>query len=183
MPQLLLSAGDRLRLRFARCGDRWEHTVEMRFADRLVWKLRSEEGMADDDWPPSPPFQSLEMHRQPDGRQFALLVGMAGASHWSASAEADSATERIVFDVACRVKLESRWLGSSYLLSDCDANDAQPRIELLSCESTPAAFPVIVEAAEGRIAVSIADLTGPVPQTVRWKYAISAREPAAQARE
>ena len=50
--------------------------------------LESIEGTATDDWPPSPPLQSLSIETLPDGRRVALLVGMAGRSHWSASIEA-----------------------------------------------------------------------------------------------
>jgi len=175
----LLSAGDRLQLRFARRGDRWEHAIDFRVAGRTVWQLNSDEGTADDAWPSSPPFQSLEMHAQPDGRTIALLVGMAGASHWSASIETDPAGERIVFDVACRVKIEPNWLGSSYVLSD---PAGRPRIEAIALESTADGSQPTIATTGERIVVRVTDLAGSLPRTVRWKYAISAFESAAQSR-
>ncbi len=178
MTNAVLSAGDRLQLRFARCGDRWEHAVEFREAGRTVWQLNSVEGTADDVWPASPPFQSLEMHSHPDGRTFALLVGMAGASHWSASIETDPIRERIIFDVACRIKTEPKSLGSSYAVSN---PVERPRIEAIALESTPSGSQAVVETIGQQIILCMADLSGPLPRTVRWKYAISASEPAAQA--
>jgi hypothetical protein len=195
LPDAVLSAGDRLQLRFARRGDRWEHSVQFRTAGHAVWQLDSDEGAADDGWPPSPPFQSLEMHTQPDGRKFALLVGMAGASHWSASIETDPVKKRIVFDVACRIKFEPQWLGSSYLLLDSNGLDniaddgdverfpaERPRIETIALESRPDGSLPTVETAGPKILVRPSNLSGRVPRTVRWKYAISATEPAAPAR-
>lgn len=178
MTNAVLSAGDRLQLRFTRRGDRWEHAVEFRDAGRAVWQLNSSEGIADDVWPVSPPFQSLEMHSHSDGRVFALLVGMAGASHWSASVEADPIREHIIFDVACRIKAEPKWLGSSYVVSN---SAERSRIAAIALESTPSGSMPVIEAIGQQIIVRVADLSGSLPRTVRWKYAISASEPAAQA--
>jgi len=181
--EAVLSAGDRLQLRFTRRGDRWEHAVEFRVAGQLVRQWHSDEGTADDGWPPSPPFQSLEMHTQPDGRKFALLVGMAGASHWSASVETDPVKQRIVFDVACRITFDPLWLGSSYLLSDAVAKDGfRCAIEAVAHGDMPDGSRPTVEIARPRIVVHVNDLSGSLPRTVRWKYAISAPEPAAPAR-
>jgi hypothetical protein len=175
----VLSAGDRLQLRFARRGDRWGPTIQFHIAGRAVWQLNSVEGTADEVWPISPAFQSLEMHAQPDGRTFALLVGMAGSSHWSASVEADPIGERIVFDVACRIKIEPKLLGSSYVLSD---PASRPRIEAIALESMAGGSQPIIETTGERIVVRVMDLAGFLPRTVRWKYAISASEAAALAR-
>lgn len=183
MTEAALSAGDRLQLRFARRGDRWEHAIDFRAAGQLVWQLRSDEGTADDAWPPSPPFQSLEMHTQPDGRKFALLVGMAGASHWSASVETDPAGERFVFDVACRIKFDPTWLGSSYVISDVVGKENfRCAIETTAFGETPDNSRLSIETVGPRTVVCITDLSGSLPRTVRWKYAISASEPAALAR-
>jgi hypothetical protein len=181
--EAVLSAGDRLQLRFARRGDRWHHAVDFRAAGQIVWQLRSDEGTADDGWPSSPPFQSLEMHTQPDGRKFALLVGMAGASHWSASIETDPAGERFVFDMACRIKFAPTWLGSSYVTSNALGDDNfRCAIETVALGETPDDSRPIVETAGPRTVVRVVDLSGPLPRTVRWKYTISAPEPAALAR-
>jgi hypothetical protein len=118
------------------------------------------------------------MHSHPDGRTFALLVGMAGASHWSASVEADPIRERIIFDVACRIKAEPKWLGSSYGVSN---SAERPRIDVIPLASIAGGLQPILEMAGERIDVRVMNLAGFLPRTVRWKYAISASEPAAQA--
>ncbi len=65
-------------------------------------------------WPPSPPLQQLSIEPRPDKEQVALMVGMAGKSHWSMSAETDRRRRRIVLDVACRLTQSPQWLGSTY---------------------------------------------------------------------
>ncbi|MBL9123800.1 MAG: hypothetical protein JNG90_09220 [Planctomycetaceae bacterium] len=76
--------------------------------------FESIEGTPEEDWPPSPPLQELHLEARPDGKQLALLVGMAGTSHWSLSVEFDPAAGTAVFDVACRVKRAPGGLGSRY---------------------------------------------------------------------
>jgi len=76
--------------------------------------FESIEGTPEEDWPPSPPLQELHLEARPDGKQLALLVGMAGTSHWSLSVEFDAAAGTAVFDVACRVKRAPGGLGSRY---------------------------------------------------------------------
>ena len=112
----MLAAG-RLQIEFFRQGDRYAHRISLAGDDRPVELLVSVEGgghvdgpnpnrpdcdYADDAWPASPPFQELRIEPRSDGRQVALLVGMAGRSHWSASVEADPQLGRFTFDVACR---------------------------------------------------------------------------------
>jgi hypothetical protein len=172
----ILTAGDHLQLRFFRRGDRWQHVVECREADRVVWQLETAasdaiEIAANENWPCNPPFQNLEMHDVPDARRFALLVGMAGASHWSASVGADADRGRFVFDVACRVKAEPVWLGSCYVGVPSIAA-ATPRVELI--EPAGEAAETTIETIDYRIIVHVGGLSGPLPRTVRWKYAISA---------
>jgi hypothetical protein len=172
--ELLLTAGDRLQLRFARRGDRWEHIVEFRTDGKLAWRLNSIEGTPDNDWPSSPAFQSLAMHAGPEGRKFALLVGMAGASHWSASIEADPAAERIVFDIACRIKQEPKWLGSSYLAWPSDGKESRLVIEPAGPQSTSDISRPVIEVEANQIRICVPHRIDPLPRTVRWKYSIPA---------
>src|SRR4051812_3037575 len=88
----------------------WIATVEPR--GEVVGRLLSLEGMGSDAWPLSPPLQSLSIEERPAGA-VALLVGMSGQSHWSASFEAIPARREIIVDLACRVPLGTEWhLGS-----------------------------------------------------------------------
>jgi len=197
----LLSAGDRLHIRFTRRGDRWDHAIRLQNADGLIWQIDSaaeatsveSSGIAaaiGQHWPASPPFQSLELHTEPDGRQFALLVGMAGASHWSASVEADPVAERLVFDVACRIKNAPEWLGSSYAMAAFAADGGRPLADSLLETSVLAAIVKLegpsydstkLEIAKNRLRICVGELSGPLPRTVRWKYAISAAAAAQDA--
>jgi hypothetical protein len=98
----LLQAG-RLRVRFTWRGDRYAHEICLLRGGAWECVLKSVEGTPDEAWPASPPFQSLHVAPRGEGRQVALLVGMAGKSHWSASVELDAAREQARFEVACRV--------------------------------------------------------------------------------
>jgi hypothetical protein len=103
-----------LRVRFTWHDDRWAHEVWLR--DTAAWRLllRSVEGTSTDDWPPSPPLQSIEAPRNAADRQIALLVGMAGKNHWAVSVELDSRAALARFDAACRIRGMSGPLGSRY---------------------------------------------------------------------
>jgi hypothetical protein len=96
--------GGGLSVRFVFRDDRYAHEVWFDNGSAWVCVLQSVEGSASDDWPASPPWQSLHLDGHPDGRQIALLVGMAGKNHWSASIELDPAKSQVHFDIACRVR-------------------------------------------------------------------------------
>jgi hypothetical protein len=107
--------GTRLRIEFTWRGDRYGHVISMLDpGGQSQPLLESVEGSSDDPWPPSPPLQSLSIETLPDDRSAALLVGMAGRSHWSASIEPDREAPALVFDVACRHPERSVSLGSRY---------------------------------------------------------------------
>jgi hypothetical protein len=111
--QALEGGGLRVRFRFA--GDRYGHEIWLADGSSWVHALSSVEGNAQQIWPDSPPLQSLHLESGCDGQPIALLVGMAGQSHWSASIELDAGTPRLHFDVACRVASgHSPSLGSCY---------------------------------------------------------------------
>ncbi len=109
------SEGTRLRLDFTWLGDRYGHCISRIDASGAIQPLlESMEGSAPDDWPPSPPLQSLTIEPRSDGRHVALLLGMAGNAHWSASVEAAGEKASLTFDIACRHSANPGALGSRY---------------------------------------------------------------------
>ena len=163
-------------VRFFLRDDRYAHDIVV--ADGESWQvvLKSLEGTPEDAWPASPPLQSLHVETRGDDRQLALLVGMAGKSHWSASVELDPQTGRITFDVACRVRAsEAGTLGSSYRTSEpVDATDTR-RIVIecggaqVICQSLGDAC-LHCDAQSANIVASASAETG--PRTIRWGYVL-----------
>ena len=105
-----------LQVRFSWRQDRHCHTVSLLAENRPIPVFESVEGSSTDVWPPSPPLQQLSVEELRPGIQVALLVGMAGKSHWSISVEPLSDRAAFVFDVACRAGEIVEQLGSGYLL-------------------------------------------------------------------
>jgi hypothetical protein len=105
-----------LQVAFFRHHDRYAHRVALLTAAGPVVLLESLEGTDADRWPTSPPLQELHVEDRPRGGKVALLVGMAGASHWSLSCELDPAARRVTFEAACRIREASERLGSGYRL-------------------------------------------------------------------
>src|SRR5262245_6823580 len=92
--------GLRLCAKFVRSGDRISHVIEVSSASgKTVSMLQSVEGLATEHFPPSPPLQNLSIEIMTGGRRAALLVGMAGRSHWSASIEPAANKAALVFDI------------------------------------------------------------------------------------
>lgn len=104
--------GERLQVRFDWVGDRYGHSILANCGDRPIVVLTSAEGTAQENWPASPPLQQLSFLDLPDNRRAALLVGMAGQSHWSLSVT--SGPDELVFESACRVSKLPERLGSEY---------------------------------------------------------------------
>ncbi len=98
-----------LQIRFERQGDRYSHAL---FSGSSAIG-RSIEGDGHQEWPTSPPLQQLSIEDLGNG-PVGLLVGMAGRSHWSMSVEGED--DSFVFDVACRVRGATSFLGSTYQL-------------------------------------------------------------------
>jgi hypothetical protein len=103
----------RLLVEFVNQGDRLGHLVSLASDAAAACLLASVEG-GEPSWPASPTCQELHVEERGGGLCVALLVGRAGSSHWSMSIEADSAAERLTFDIACRLKAPPQWLGSTY---------------------------------------------------------------------
>jgi hypothetical protein len=105
-----------LRVSFIWLGDRFAHRISViEPAGEIRPVLESIEGSPTENWPPSPPLQSLSIETLEGGRRAALLVGMAGGSHWSASVEATPGRAELIFDLACRHNKRPEWIGSRYL--------------------------------------------------------------------
>lgn len=111
-----------IRAEFSRGADRHGHEIIL---DGVV--LMSVEGDDREAWPPSPALRDLTIESRPNGGRVALLVGMAGRSHWSLSVECPRGTSSLVFDAACRASQPVGRLGSEYRLAphwrgELDAN-------------------------------------------------------------
>ncbi len=155
-----------MRIVFQSEGDRIAHRVEILENGSFVPVLHSKEGRDHDLWPSSPTLQSVHVEPRPSG-QVALLVGMAGVSHWSASVLADVARGRATFDIACRSTSAPRWLGSSYRWHGV-APIGPPAVTFADF------FPqeiVVAADAEGTVLRLPID-SGPLPRTWRWGYSL-----------
>ncbi len=160
------SGGRRLRLDFTWRGDRYMQTLYVgdgAGAETLAWI--SVEGAADEAWPGSPAFQQLHVESRGE-RRVALLVGMAGTSHWSASVEPVEGRAAWLFDVACRVREAPSFLGSEYRF-------AQP--EVGACLALQPEPPAVLFATDGERRGVAAERQAPrFPTTLRWRYVVSA---------
>lgn len=171
--------GGGLRVRFLFDGDRFKHEIWRAAAEGWSLVLASIEGTPLDDWPASPPFQSLNLESRPGDVQLALLVGMAGKSHWSASVSLDSGSATLAFDVACRVRPPaSGALGSSYqALVETQGHDLPGTLRLGPAGSGNLELSLAhdlgraqLECHGGRVNVVAPWSPGRQAATVRWGY-------------
>jgi hypothetical protein len=161
-----------LELRFERCGDRFRHQVGLAGGLGSDVVLRSIEGQPDDEWPPSPPLQSMHLATDPNGRRRLMLVGMAGSSHWSMTVEAEVAHDRFHFDVACRVREQPHYLGSRY---DALTNSSGLGDRIIAVAVPPA----VVKNESCTIVLPRPQPLAELPITIRWQYSIVAANHAA----
>ena len=157
--------GSVLRVEFVWQGDRFGHRVSTVNTDgEITPLLESIEGAAADDWPPSPPLQSLHIESLPDGRKAALLVGMAGRSHWSASIETAKESAEIFFDLACRHSASPKQLSSRYraLPNATGQFEILPEASRLIRDAKTAGDEIILEPAALKDSAA----------TTRWKYRV-----------
>jgi len=156
---------------FWRQGDRFAHQVGFGHRDNPQPFLISVEGGDRDLWPPSPPLQELHLEDRPGGVRVALLVGMAGDSHWSLSCSLDAAGRRLVFEAACRFRSNPERLGSRYRLADA-LYEVTPTTRRLAgpfghCETTADN----VEPAGGdQLEFFPSEVHTGLPATVQWRY-------------
>ena len=156
--------GRLLRVEFNWLGDRFGHLISaVHKSGEIRPLLESIEGAATDNWPPSPPLQSLSIETFPDGRRVALLVGMAGGSHWSASVEAVPDRAEFLFDLACRHAKQPTCLGNQYqrLSKSRDAS-------VISNEGN---------VTESQTAITIAPRVVAAAETTRWKFTVRLLNP------
>jgi len=148
-----------LRVEFNWLGDRYSHLISaVHPSGEIRPLLDSIEGAPTDNWPPSPPLQSLSIETLPDGRRVALLVGMAGGSHWSASIEPAFERAGLNFDLACRHTKQPTFLGSAY--QRLSKSSAAP---LISSDEEIATTPE---------SVAIKPRSTPDRGTTRWKFTV-----------
>jgi hypothetical protein len=182
--QLLEGGG--IAVRFAFHEDRYSHEILLADGSQWIPILKSVEGSPDDEWPASPPLQSLHLETRPGNRQLALLVGMAGHSHWSMSVELDSAAARVTFDVACRTRAGAvERLGSRYKALQPLAEHGRRRAIVVPTALAPVRLAIEIcepfgdarlETNADFINLIAVPTSSAQPQTVRWGYAVS-REP------
>lgn len=102
-----------LRLELFWSRDRYRHRLLVGPLEQSACLLESSDESWDHDWPSSPPLQQLSIEERETGR-VALLVGMAGKSHWSASIELLTHPTTVRFDIACLAKPVPQRVGSRY---------------------------------------------------------------------
>ena len=171
--------GRGLEVRFTWAGDRYCHCVSALDGEKRHPLLTAIAGDDRSDWPASPPFQQV-IGETRDTSRVALLVGMAGKSHWSASIESPNQDPQLTFDIACLAQQEPAWLGSSYrvdaeavtLCTDSmvlDSPAGKARLRIVTDASSPLDLDVQGRSAIIRVAV---ERNGFAPQTLRWKYTV-----------
>jgi hypothetical protein len=166
MPEPLctgLQHGIQLRLDFVERGDRLGHRIALvSTTGESTLLLESLEGNSADNWPPSPPLQSVSIEERGLGERVALLLGMAGNSHWSASIVVPANQPKLIFDVACRHRAMPTWMGSQYE----PGHGLDHRIEITGD------FAMSLEGPQGAVIgirpTALPQATG----TTRWGYAI-----------
>lgn len=174
--EVLDAAGRGLRVRFNRTADRVAHVVEFIVEGRSVPLLESIEGDSSQNWPVSPPLQQAHFEPRAGLGDVALLVGMAGRSHWSLSVEPEPQAASLLFDAACRVIGAPQQLGSRYrCLTGQWRLDAEGRA---TAELNKGEAVVLMEACEGTLEFAEPlrelvlrparfDASSP---TARWRY-------------
>jgi hypothetical protein len=177
--QFMLAEGVGLRTTFVWRDDRYSHVVTLIEPEGEHTVLESVEGKPDDPWPSSPALQQLSVQGTGEQR-VALLVGMAGKSHWSMSVEVSQPQRGIVFDVACRLNESTESLGSSYLGHGYTVLDQSSAFGRFGASGSVIVLdPSVASAAQSLSTtadqIRIDCLTGQftMPHTTRWKYAVT----------
>jgi hypothetical protein len=173
MNNIVLAASDNLRLVFDHRGDRWGHRIEFDRNGEWVVAFSSIEGTATDDWPPSPALQHIHLQTFSLSGPTALLVGKAGASHWSAAIEADREAGVLRFDIACRLSSGPKYLGSTYSIIK-DRTESAPRRPRIEVAMINDACLRAIQASETEMSVCVTSESLPEPRTIRWKYVVNA---------
>ncbi len=161
-----------LQVVFFRNGDRYAHRIEVLDGNVPLVLMESREGDDQDEWPLSSPLQQLSIESRPDGRQVALLVGMAGQSHWSASVTADSNERSLLFEMACRTKDSPANLSNSYHINadmqPIAANDNLIQWPQVSLSSKLATLQLVASTGAIQVRARTTEVEG--LRTVQWSY-------------
>jgi hypothetical protein len=184
----------RLRLEFFKLGDRIAHRVLI--AAETGWQpvLESVEGEADRACPPSPVLQQIQRSRIESDRQrgdAVVLLGAAGANHWSLCASLDAppddrdvnaaTTDQLCFDVACRCRAPLAWIGTTYRVSpsisvaadgDLVFHGRRVRVRPLALGANVEFNSCQTHRRDGVIELTCLAPTAPPPTTIRWRYSI-----------
>ena len=166
-----LNAG-RLRVVFQRVGDRIGHSLWFGAGDDARLILASLEGTGETPWPASPPLQQLNFEERDASARVALLIGMAGSSHWSLSCEADPHTDVLKFDVAVRVKQTPHQLGSIYRFASDHEGSAGRRLFDECCEVRAVGHDTHV-AMESDLVLAPTATPQAIPATIQWRYSFA----------
>ena len=164
--------------------DRFGHVISLVQGDELTPLFVSIEGGYDPEWPTSPPLQDASVEQR-GARQMALLVGQAGDSHWSVSADADPGDVSVTFDVACRMKEHPSAICSRYAclldnksMPDFDRDKIWWKyqvkgvcvaVERLLYDQFP---PTEMPATEQGFEVNACVDQEPFPKTIQWSYRV-----------
>lgn len=170
----LILEGGPWRVTIERAGDRLAHRVDVRQGAGWRELLASIEGATDDVWPASPPLQELHTQTHGVAAPLALLVGMAGKSHWSLSASVQAAGETALFDVACRARAAAEFLGSTYrLAAGIAVEQLDERSALLrSADATWRIEASATLAIRGERLTIRPEIPALAPATVCWRYGL-----------
>ena len=161
--------------------DRYVQYVDWVAGNQSFRLLESVEGTADDIWPPSPVLQQLTLESRTQKRQVALMVGMAGQSHWSVSIENEPEERKLTFDVACRIAEPSSTLGSQYRTNSKIKLLAEDRgLELavagrdcqILLESTGRGESDLIQFKKDVVKIVATERLLQYPDTIRWKYSL-----------
>ena len=179
-----------LRVSFVWWVDRFGHVISVaRAGKHPIAVLHSIEGDAQDAWPASPPLQSVSVEKVAEYRPAALLVGMAGQSHWSASIEAVRGRAALVFDVACRLgglpgDLSSRYSVEAGQIVSGPGDKQREYVEIhtdgppvrIYRESVPEGEVKLRLPEPGELVIRPGVITAKPNATVRWKYRLEVAE-------
>lgn len=190
--EMPLGEGVILRVDFDRAHDRWRHRIFLALPEGSnivgpVLLLESVEGTSAEDWPVSPPLQFVSIETRPKKLPVALLMGMSGDGHWSASIEQLPAERAIRFDIACRAKSHPQNLGSKYRLGPrfeskpSSSESTEPNFSAagiqfeLTGESAKDSPLPSVQSSGSELHIHFGEPVTDVPQTYRWVYRLTAK--------
>jgi hypothetical protein len=191
--------GRGLRIEFFRLPDRYAHRILAVGCEVLpVHLLESVEGTAEEPWPPSPAFQTLNREDLQDWEELAespraaMLVGMSGSTHWSMTVkplsristdENSPAQAGFFFDTASRLKTAPKVLSTRYSVgkrvrtSDgtlLHFGSGRCRLDALSPDGSfaPDGWRHETRRNELRYDVARGLVQSPPPATIRWAYSL-----------